>query len=437
MKINIQLFSILFVIAIISCNNNKVVTNNEDYNVGSVEQINIDLTNNNICYSSTLYDTISYIKLETNPNCVIGVIDNLLFIHNKFVIVDMSVAKSIFLFDSNGKFINKIGVTGRGPQEYDSPDGVVYNKYRDEIVVWCNNLKKILTYKLDGSFVSQIKLDWYIYALSVYDKNTLLLYFNNVVQSTLSKKDAYNFLFIDLKGNIIAKQAPIDIKPDMFSGPCKNSLISYKDSTLFYFPYDNTIYTIYKDSSMVAKYFVNYGEKNIPTNLTTGKTFRDINDELKKMDVGILVKFLETDSSIYLASRYKKAGIYSIYNKNSQSVFSYEKEINDINAMFPSPIITSISNDSLIGFCEPNQFTSLKKIYNNIAGDEKKIKAIIKKKFENIPKNDLIINYSKAIDNANFHLKQADINFVNTINANDNPIIVISKLKKKIPNNPI
>lgn len=105
----------LFVIAIMSCNNNKVVTNKGDHNVGTGKQIDVDLTNNNICYSSTLYDTISYIKLETNPNCIIGVMDKLIFINNKFVIVDKSVAKSIFLFDSNGKFINKIGATGRGP----------------------------------------------------------------------------------------------------------------------------------------------------------------------------------------------------------------------------------------------------------------------------------------------------------------------------------
>ena len=429
MKIKNQLFPIIFVIAIISCNNNTVVTNKVDPNVYNGKQIDVDLTNNNICYSSTLYDTISYIKLETNPNCVIGVIDNILHINNKFVIVDMTVAKSIFLFDSNGRFIKKIGVTGRGPQEYDSPDGVVYNKYRDEIIVWCNNLKKLLTYKLDGSFVSEIKLDWYIYALSVYDKNTLLLYFNNVVQSTLSKKDAFNFLFIDLKGNIIAKQAQIEIKPDMFSGPCKYSLISYKDFTLFTFPYENTIYTVYKDSSMVAKYFVNYGERNIPNDLTTGKTFRQVNNELTKMDVGILVKFLEADSFIYLASRYKKTGIYSIYNKNSQSVLSYDKEINDLNTMFPSPIITSISSDSLIGFCESNQFTSLQKIYKKIAGDDKKIKAIIKERFEVIPKNKLTSNYLKAIDNANLHLRRADISFVNTINENDNPIIFIGQLK--------
>lgn len=186
-------------------------------------------------------------------------------------------------------------------------------------------------------------------------------------------------MFIDLKGNIIAKQAPIDIKPNMFSGACGNSLTNYKDFTLFFFPYDNSIYKVFKDSRLVTKYFVNYGEKNIPTNLTIGKTYREVNKELKKMDVGILVKFLETDSSVFLYSKYKESGIISIYNKNSQSTLSYIQELNDVNVLFPNSVISTISGDSLIGYWDSFYFTSLKKLYNNIAGDEKKLSQLLRR----------------------------------------------------------
>jgi len=181
---------------------------------------------------------------------------------------------------------------------------------------------------------------------------------------------------------------------------------------------------------MVAKYFINYGERNIPTDFTTGKTFREVNKELKKMDVGILVKFLETDSSVFLYSKYKESGIISIYNKNSQSTLSYIQELNDVNVLFPNSVISTSSGDSLIGYWDSFYFTSLKKLYNNIAGDEKKIKPIAKERFENLPEGEHKTNLLKALDKANFHLKQADINFVNTIKETDNPIIVIRKLKK-------
>ena len=97
------------------------------------------------------------------------------------------------------------------------------------------------------------------------------------------------------------------------------------------------------------------------------------------MDVGILVKFLETDSSVFLYSKYKESGIISIYNKNSQSTLSYIQELNDVNVLFPNSVISTISGDSLIGYWDSFYFTSLKKLYNNIAGDEKKLSQLLRR----------------------------------------------------------
>lgn len=403
-------------------------------NIGEGLRIDVDLTKQPILYTSDLYDTMSYVKLETRPDCMIGTISQLLFIDNKFVISDYNTAKSIFVFDSKGKFLNKIGRQGRGPQEFDSPDDIVFNKYRNELIIWSNNDKKLLTYKPDGSFVSEVKLDWRIYALSVLDENTLILYFNNMVNTNIAKGEEYNFVCVDLKGNVISRQMPFNSDNDKFSGPCQSSFYSYKDSVLFCYPYSNSIFKIYKDT-LVLKYFVNYGKQNIPQDFTKGKTWRETNDELKKLDIAILRRYMETDSILYLGTSYKKSTLKSDYNsvyfKKSGSIITSSLVINDLSTIFPVPIIFCASGDSLIGFCESFQFASVNEMYKNASGENKKINEEMRRKFSKVPDGELKDEFFKSIDKAKFNLKQSEIDFVNGIKTEDNPVIVISKLKTK------
>jgi len=420
-----------------SCNNSgqsKKSQTSQTENIGEGLRIDVDLTKQPVMYTSDLYDTMSYIPLETNPDCMIGTISQLLFIDNKFIISDDNTAKSIFVFDSKGKFLNKIGRQGRGPQEFDSPNDIVFNKYRNELIIWSNNDKKLLTYKPDGSFVSEVKLDWRIYALSVLDENTLILYFNNMVNTNIAKGEEYNFVCIDLKGNVISRQVPFDSNNDKFSGPCQFSFEKYNDSLRFFYPYQNTIFNVYQDS-LVPKYFINYGKQNIPKDFTKGKTWRETNDELKKLDIAILSRFMETDSILYLGTSYKKYAFNNIYNsvyfKKSGTIITSSLVINVLSTIFPSPIIMCVSGDSLIGFCQPLQFASVNEMYKNASGESKKINEEMRIRFSKVPDGELKDEFFKSIDKATFNLKQSEIDFVNGIKTEDNPVIVILKLKTK------
>ncbi len=430
MKKILTFISLLLLLSLGSCKNH-VRPNNYSQSVNQAKQINIDLTGNNVCKASIIYDSLTYIKLESTPACVIGVIDKIIQVKDMFIVVDKAVAKSVFLFNSEGKFITKIGVQGKGPKEYDLPDDVTYNKYREEIIIWCNNLKKILTYKIDGTFLSELKLDNYIYALSVYDENTLVAFFNNLVERTLPEGDRCNFLFLDLMGNTISKQSPIDINTDKFSGPCNYSFSKYKDSLLFFFPYKNIVNTLSKDS-IVPRYYVNYGAQNLPEDFINGKTFRQVYKDIKKSDVGILARFLETDSCIYLLSNYGKFPINSIYNKKSKKVSTFTLVVNDIKTLYPLPVFMTVSDDSFIGYCESHQFVSLKNIYKNISKEDQNINNVIKSNYQKLPAGELKSNFLKVLDETKFKLAQEEFDFVSNIKESDNPIIIVGKLNKSI-----
>jgi hypothetical protein len=97
------------------------------------------------------------------------------------------------VFDGNGKFLNRIGNKGDAPEEYDCPDDIAYDKYNDELLVWCGNRKTIMQFKLDGTFINNIKTKCWASSLFVLAKNTYLLYLNNIHQKD-GTPDNYNIL---------------------------------------------------------------------------------------------------------------------------------------------------------------------------------------------------------------------------------------------------
>src|SRR5690554_6814270 len=80
-----------------------------------------EITTCNIQKYSEIYDSVRFIALETSKNCLIGGINNLIYFKNKFFVHDKHIAKSVFIFDKNGKFECQIGKIGKAPGEYIEP----------------------------------------------------------------------------------------------------------------------------------------------------------------------------------------------------------------------------------------------------------------------------------------------------------------------------
>ena len=65
-------------------------------------------------YVQDIIDSIRYVMLETTDECLIGNISEL-YVDGRFIfVVDNTIYESVFVFDENGRFLNKIGRLGRG-----------------------------------------------------------------------------------------------------------------------------------------------------------------------------------------------------------------------------------------------------------------------------------------------------------------------------------
>jgi len=140
----------------------------------------IDLDRNDEVSIFDLVDSISVIKLETLPECLIRDIEKICFYKNKLYIFDRT-SGTVFCFDKNGKFLFKINKQGRGPDEYVYAEFINIDKFNDNVMIlvpW----GQILFFDLDGNFKKKIILPKEIIAYNeVYSmsKDVLLFLSNN------------------------------------------------------------------------------------------------------------------------------------------------------------------------------------------------------------------------------------------------------------------
>ena len=71
-------------------------------------ELDFELDKNTLPFDS-LMDFVSFVKLETTGDNLVGAISQILFVNNKIIVVDFDVSKTITVYDESGKFLNKIG----------------------------------------------------------------------------------------------------------------------------------------------------------------------------------------------------------------------------------------------------------------------------------------------------------------------------------------
>ncbi|MDR2040605.1 MAG: 6-bladed beta-propeller [Bacteroidales bacterium] len=100
-------------------------------------------------------DSVNFIKLETNADCLIGNIKSVFFIDNCFFIQD-SKTSSILVFNRHGNFLHKINKKGRGPGEYIELSKFMIDKNKKNLLIYDGPTKKMLYYSFDGKFIKEI-----------------------------------------------------------------------------------------------------------------------------------------------------------------------------------------------------------------------------------------------------------------------------------------
>ena len=148
---NILFFFFLF---LVSCAGEKQVVNNV-YPILDLDQaIPVD----SIKFSD-IFDSAKIITFDKSSQALIGDVNRVEIVDDYIFVLDRNIAKTVFTFDDQGRFLRKIGAVGQGKGEYTSPFDFTLDKEKKHIFILDRQQKKVHKYDYStGKHLSSINI---------------------------------------------------------------------------------------------------------------------------------------------------------------------------------------------------------------------------------------------------------------------------------------
>lgn len=169
---NLIVFTILLMCMGCHSSSNKRTEGEHILSDTSLIHITVDPANGEAVPFDSLIDDVSFIRLATNDNCLIGEIHQVLCTDNLIFILDTFVANSVYCFDKQGNFIRKIGNVGEGPGEYLRLCKIALTGDRKQIVLYDWN--RLHYYDLNGNFLKDESPQFYVNDLEFTANNSIV-----------------------------------------------------------------------------------------------------------------------------------------------------------------------------------------------------------------------------------------------------------------------
>ena len=323
LSILLTLISVLF-----SCTQKKEVDNIVDLTL---------ITEPNSTNLSELGSEITYIPLETNASCIIQQIDKLIYEGGAYYLRStnenkvtpekgapppppMMPTRSLYRFSENGDFICQISRKGGGPSEYTDILDFWYNTSNNTIDIFFPN--SIKEFSLDGIWKKNITLDNNeVYSLA-YANNQFLGFINNA-----SGQTEYSFVLFDANGQIINKYK------NKFKFSSSRNGIYYSSACVFYRydgilhckeMYSDTIFS-FDNEAFMPKYILNQGE---------AKYTIDLREKFNSVDFTQIIfqnKIFESKNYLFYQYKLKDRDNCFIQNKSNGTQYLIDNEIGLVN----------------------------------------------------------------------------------------------------------
>lgn len=313
---------------------------------------------------SAFVDTIELIPLETTEENLIGEITRLIFNDGKYYIRSTNSMQNakLFVFDENGKYIQKIGNKGVGPGEYiQFEDFTIAN---DNHIVIADYLK-LLHFDTKGQFLHTTRVE-----LPASEGD-----FSPAEILPTNNNEYMTFPLIPNK-HLLMKINDDGSKLDLSFDPGEKGVLKCRflktwrafvvSDSCFYltYPFCDTIYSISPDMKKIARaYYIDYGDKKLPDIpidlrddcLSWEKKLNRLDDYVKTNSIGIGNDFL------YMGITDKNhKGYFTLYSKRSKKILTAKKLVDDmylqgnVISITPKQIPHNMDGNDIIWEVEPS-----------------------------------------------------------------------------------
>ena len=283
-------------------------------------ELDIDLDKNTLPFDS-LMDFVSFVKLETTEDNLIGAISQILFVNNKIIVVDFDVSKTITVYDESGKFLNKIGKLGQGPEEYAYLGHVILTPDKSTVVVVDMGSGNLKYFGLDGNFIKSVKFPFWFSRCEFINDNIIAGHYsggNMVQKNNVSYKP--QLVITDLKGNILSSGFQSFYSKN-FASTTFMPLLKFDNEVIYCPPFSDTIYHV-SEKGLCPLYHLNIKRASpiIIDNNTTDNSWEEYKENNPFFNGEIIE--LKDVTMINISERYKNWSRFIIYSKKQDKIFS-------------------------------------------------------------------------------------------------------------------
>ena len=312
----------------------------------------------------------------------------------------------LFRFDKNGQNPVQIGRVGNGPQEYLSGNRFAVDEANNRIYI-SGKINTVLAFDTLGNYIREFKFqnsELRFSKLDILSSNRLFL-----PQSKLGAKGSYLWYVIDTLGNVISTKSNSTPLFETQTGP-QSGTFKYKDKISYWVDYNDTIFEVSPDLTYHASYIIAPDEPRVDES----ELHHRAGSLLKPSEYYLPRFFLETNK--YLINRYSYKGTYafSFIDKETRKTYTCNYElgqgitggiVNNFDAglmFFPLDYFPDGENEYLCAIIQPFELKT------HIATDE----------FKN--------------STAKYPEKKKELEkLANNLKENDNPVLMLVKLKKE------
>lgn len=305
-KLTLFLF---FILLLVSCNNtikeNKIEIINLQKSFKKSKKINLSDIATNIEYIQLENDTSALIGLISKPNKNIQFVGNNIFIDND----------EILRFNKKGKYINKIGSIGKGPEEYiESSSFTIFENKKDTIIsVFSAPQRKTLLFDLKNNYKGSFSVKFWPTSISIINED--FVFINSFGRRNESNYAAFTIVSSQnkkIKKRLLHKWRE---KNQSLALSSLNNYYYNKDTLSYWESNYDTIWRIDKELNSIPKFKIDIGENTLPI-----ESFNDKNvfnfSIFSKYDK--VERLYETANFIFFNVNYRKKLHRICFNKKTK-----------------------------------------------------------------------------------------------------------------------
>lgn len=233
--------------------------------------------------------------LEQDSNVVLGKIEKMVSYNGDYFVLSRcgNNLLNLYRYNSDGKFINKVGTIGGASNEYVLLSTFFIQDNKVYVIDSCRN--KMLVYSIDGTYIQSIKgkdddFSFVLDAVAINNENVLL--YNGLNTEPCVLFSIYNIPKMKITNEILT-----DISASSWGYYSNKRLAKNSTGAFFFLPFDKGIYTLDDDYSQKKIFQVNY-LGDIPNFSST--QYDEIEQIIHNSDVSLFYSLFALDNKILI-----------------------------------------------------------------------------------------------------------------------------------------